>query len=96
MINGDQQPPIRGAYTGIHEELIATFVEQQYRPLDSYWQAHYNGNQGVQKRVAALVLGDGITYYNGRKILEAIGAGPINSMEDVRRVITGGNTGGVT
>jgi len=88
-IGGDRLTNLKGSYTSSWEEKVSTFIEQQYRPLDSYWQANYNGDVGVQKRVAAAILGQGITFYNGRKILQAIGAGPINSLEDVKKVYSG-------
>ena len=80
-------PVVKGAYSNEGTERHSTFLERRFEPLDTYWKKYYNGDQKTQRAVAAFTIAQGMTFNQGRDILQAIGAGPINSIDDVKRVL---------
>jgi hypothetical protein len=87
MVGRRNVPVLKGAYSSSSGERYSTFLEQRFQPLDTYWQANYNGNVEVQRAVAAFTINEGMTFQQGKGILEAIGAGEINDMNDVQGVL---------
>jgi hypothetical protein len=88
MIGRLNIPFVPGAYSDSSTERQATFLEQRFSSVEGYWKKYFNGDKRTQRAIAAFTIAEGMTFYQGKTILEGIGAGKINNMEDIKKILS--------